>query len=87
MLRHGAGGFTSPPKVVLLSIFIALKNPLLPTGFEPENLASSGEHDNHYTTENDYSISNDVTPSHSIVVMGNGDSTRFTNSHQEHCYS
>ena len=28
--------------------FYALKNPLTPAGFEPANLGSSGEHDNHW---------------------------------------
>jgi hypothetical protein len=37
-LRHGTDGFTSPPKEVVLRIFI---------GIEPANLGSSGEHANH----------------------------------------
>ena len=31
--------------------FYALKNPSTPAGFEPANLGSSGEYDNHCTTE------------------------------------
>jgi hypothetical protein len=46
-LRHGTDGFTSPPKEVVLRIFIALKNPLTSAGIEPANLGSSGEHANH----------------------------------------
>jgi hypothetical protein len=53
MLRQGADGFTSPPKEVVLRIFIALKNPPLLSGFEPVNLGSNGKHDNHYTIEKD----------------------------------
>jgi hypothetical protein len=53
ILRHGADGFTSPLKRVVLRIFIALENPLLSAGFEPASLGSSGKRDNHYTPEND----------------------------------
>jgi hypothetical protein len=38
----------------VLWIFIAFKNPSLSAGFEPVNLGSSGKHDNHYTTKNDW---------------------------------
>jgi hypothetical protein len=41
---HGTDDFTSPPKEVVLRIFITLKNPLSSAGFEPENLGSSGKH-------------------------------------------
>jgi hypothetical protein len=34
-LRHGTDGFTSPPKVGVLRIFFALKNPTASAGFEP----------------------------------------------------
>ena len=40
-LRHGTDGFTSPPKEVVLRIFITS------VGIEPANLGSSGEHANH----------------------------------------
>jgi hypothetical protein len=43
-LRHGTDGFTSPPKEVVLRIFITLKNPSSSAGFEPANLGSSGKH-------------------------------------------
>jgi hypothetical protein len=43
-LRHG---FTSPPKEVVLRIFIILKNPSTSVGIEPANLGSSGEHANY----------------------------------------
>jgi hypothetical protein len=46
-LQHGTDGFTSPPKEVVLRIFITLKNPSTSVGIEPENLGSSGEHANH----------------------------------------
>jgi hypothetical protein len=46
-LRHGTDGFTSPPKEVVLQIFITLKNPSTSVGIEPANLGSSGEHANH----------------------------------------
>jgi hypothetical protein len=46
-LRHGTEGFTSPPKEVVLRIFITLKNPSTPVGIEPANLGSSSEHANH----------------------------------------
>jgi hypothetical protein len=52
-LRHGANVFTSPPKEVVLLVFIALKNPSLTAWFEPANLGSNDKHDNYYTTEND----------------------------------
>jgi hypothetical protein len=32
-LRHGTDGFTSPPKEVVLRIFITLKNPSTSVGF------------------------------------------------------
>jgi hypothetical protein len=34
-LRHGTYGFTSPPKEVVLRIFITLKNPSTSVGIEP----------------------------------------------------
>jgi hypothetical protein len=40
-LRHWADGFTSPPKAVVLRIFIALKNPSPSAGFEHANLWSN----------------------------------------------
>jgi hypothetical protein len=46
-LRHGTAGFTSPPKEVVLRIFITLKNPSTSAGIDPANLGSSGEHANH----------------------------------------
>jgi hypothetical protein len=39
---------TSPPKEVVLRIFITLKNPSTSIGIEPANLGSSGEHANGY---------------------------------------
>jgi hypothetical protein len=53
--RHGAHGFTSPLKEVVLRIFITLKNSLLSAGVEPANLGPNGKHDNHFITENDNS--------------------------------
>jgi hypothetical protein len=38
---HGTDGFTSPPKEVVLRIFISIKNPPSSVGFEPTNLESS----------------------------------------------
>jgi hypothetical protein len=40
-LRHGTDGFTSPPKEVVLRIFITLKNPSTSVGIEPANLGST----------------------------------------------
>jgi hypothetical protein len=37
----------SPPKEVVLRIFITLKNPSTSVGIEPANVGSSGEHANH----------------------------------------
>jgi hypothetical protein len=42
--RRGADGFTSPPKEVMLRIFIALKDSLSFAGFEPASLESNGKH-------------------------------------------
>jgi hypothetical protein len=53
IIRHGADGFTSTPKEVVLRIFIAFNNPSSSAGFEPANLMSSGKNDNHKTTEAD----------------------------------
>jgi hypothetical protein len=50
-MAHGTDGFTSPRKEVLLQIFITLTNLLSSAGFEPTNLGSSGNHANHYATE------------------------------------
>jgi hypothetical protein len=52
-ILHGADGFISPPKEVVLRIHIALKNPFLSSGLEPANIWSNGKHDNHYTIEKD----------------------------------
>jgi hypothetical protein len=52
ILRHGAEGFTSPPKEGVLGIVIALKSPSPSTAPEPANLGSNGKHANHYTTVN-----------------------------------
>jgi hypothetical protein len=46
-LRYGTNGFTSPPKEVVLRIFITLKNPSSSAGFEPANLGYSGKNANH----------------------------------------
>jgi hypothetical protein len=43
-LRNGTDGFTSPPKVGVLRIFFALKNPTVSAGFEPANLGNKGQH-------------------------------------------
>jgi hypothetical protein len=56
ILRHGAGGFTSRPKEVMLQIFIALKILSLSAGFEPANLRRNELHANHLTTENDFTL-------------------------------
>jgi hypothetical protein len=45
-ILHGADGFTSPPKEVVVRIFITLKNPSLSAEFETANFGSSGKHDN-----------------------------------------
>jgi hypothetical protein len=50
---HGARGFTSPPKKVVLRILIALKHPSPSTGFQPANHGSNGKYDNHQTAIND----------------------------------
>jgi hypothetical protein len=51
IVGHGADGFSSPHKEGVLRIFIALKNLLPSTGFEPSNLGSNSKHSNHQTTE------------------------------------
>jgi hypothetical protein len=56
LLRHGADGFTSHPKEVVLRIFLAVKHPLLSAGLEPANLGSIIKHFNQYTTDNDGTI-------------------------------
>jgi hypothetical protein len=42
-LRHGADGFTSPPKKGVLRIFSS-KNSTASAGFEPANLGTKGQH-------------------------------------------
>jgi hypothetical protein len=42
--------FTSPPKLGMLRIFIALTNPKPLARFQPANLGPNGKHANHYTT-------------------------------------
>ena len=49
-LRHGTHGFTSLPKEVILRSFTLWKTIDHPARFEPANLGSSGEYDNHGTT-------------------------------------
>ena len=49
-LQHGTQGFTPLPKEVILMIFTLWKNPSAPAGFEPANLGSSDEYENHGTT-------------------------------------
>jgi hypothetical protein len=49
----GPTALLSPPKEVVLRIFITLKNPSTSVGIEPTNLGSSGEHANHKSTEVD----------------------------------
>jgi hypothetical protein len=53
ILLYVAEGFTSPPKQVVLRIFIARKNTSVSAGFEHTNVGFSGKHASHYTTEND----------------------------------
>jgi hypothetical protein len=52
ILWHGANGFTSPLKEVVLRTFTGLKNPLFLARFEPTNHGSNGKHNNHHTTKN-----------------------------------
>jgi hypothetical protein len=47
VLLHAVNVRKSPPKEVVLRIFITLKNPSTSVGIEPANLGSSGEHANH----------------------------------------
>jgi hypothetical protein len=47
----GADGFISPPKEVVLRIFIALKKTLSSAGFEPTNLGLDDKYHNHFTTK------------------------------------
>jgi hypothetical protein len=42
--RHGADGFTSPPKEGVLRIFFRPKNPTASAGFKPANLGTKGQH-------------------------------------------
>jgi hypothetical protein len=56
ILRYGADGFTSPPKLGVLRIFIALKHPIVLCRLrtrEPWSLESNGKHCYRYTTEGD----------------------------------
>jgi hypothetical protein len=53
ILRHEADGFTSPPKEVVLRIFMATRNPSLSAGNEPANLGFNDKHAIRYTTEDD----------------------------------
>jgi hypothetical protein len=52
-LRHGADGFTFPPKEGVLWNFIAFKNALPKAGCEQPNLGSNGKHANNYATEDE----------------------------------
>jgi hypothetical protein len=47
IIQHGSDGFTSPPKEVVLRIFIACNSLSSSAGFETANLRSNGKHDNH----------------------------------------
>jgi hypothetical protein len=53
ILRHGADGFTSPPKQGALKIFIARKNPSPSAWTEPGKLGLNYKHATHYATEYD----------------------------------
>jgi hypothetical protein len=46
-LRHGADGFTSPPKAGILRIFFSPKDPTPSAEFERANLGTRGQHANH----------------------------------------
>jgi hypothetical protein len=46
-LRHGADGFTFPPKEGALRIFFRPKNPTALAGFEVANLGTGGQRANH----------------------------------------
>jgi hypothetical protein len=52
ILRHGANGFTSPPKEDVLRIFIAVKYFSLGR-VEAANLVLNSKHANHNTTDDD----------------------------------
>jgi hypothetical protein len=83
ILRHRADGFTSPLKQAVLQNFITLKNTSCSARFEPTNLGSNVNHNNHYTTKNDISIH--TLPSHfpSILLsLPHGYFLRCTISHQ-----
>jgi hypothetical protein len=51
ILRHGAHGFTFPPKEIVIRTLIALKYSSSSAGFEPAKLGSSGKHVNRLTTD------------------------------------
>jgi hypothetical protein len=53
ILRDGDYGFISPPKKVVLRIFIALRSPSSSAWFEPANIGPSDKHGSHETAEND----------------------------------
>jgi hypothetical protein len=64
-LRHGADGFTSPPKEDVLRIFIAIKNGSFSAGIDTANVGSNGKTASHDTTEDDkglYPFETDRTP-------------------------
>jgi hypothetical protein len=65
-IRHGTDGFTSPPKEVVLWIFITLKSPSSSAGFEPANLESSGKHNNNNKHRNTQTISYHTITHHNI---------------------
>jgi hypothetical protein len=66
ILRHGADGFTSPPKEGEIQIFIALTNSFPSAGFEPANLGPNSKHVNHYIAGDDVLV---VTSGVTYIVV------------------
>jgi hypothetical protein len=78
MLRHGADGFTYPPKNGVLRFFIVFKNSQPSDGIEATNLRSNCKHASHYTAE-DYTYEHQS--SSSTAMCGSLQNAAYHNPH------
>jgi hypothetical protein len=67
ILRHGTADYISPPKKVVLRIFIGLKNRSSSAGFEPTN---TGSNDKHATSRPPRATMATVKTSYKGIPMG-----------------
>jgi hypothetical protein len=84
-LRHGTDGFTSPPKEVVLRIFITLNNSSPSVEIEPANLGPSGEHASPPRATRYIAFTDKVTDTTYLIDNAVPDKHNFQKEHASRC--